>query len=246
MAAVAAALSDRLAAVSDDVQRVIEREIPALAEDQRIMVVHAASVAENIITVVHALRYGLDVSVIEPPTSASEYARRLAQRSVDAAVLVRAYRVGQARFVRLFMEELHAQTGADEIDGATTMRAIEQVSGYIDQIVGRLLPVYEQERNGWLQNRNAVVANRVRSVLSGAPTDVDRFEQALGYRLRQRNRASSYGWTGPSPNSSRCRSSGSWPTSRRAPSARWTDRSSSRATGRRAGRGSARPSGRSR
>jgi DNA-binding PucR family transcriptional regulator len=182
---VAAALSERLASVSDDVQRVIEREIPALRDDQRVVGMLEASVAENITTVVHALRYGLDVSTIEPPTSAVEYARRLAQRDVDAAALVRAYRIGQARFIRLFMEELHDQTGADEVDGATVMRAVEQVSEYIDQVVGRLLPVYEQERTGWLQNRSAVLASRVRSVLDGDPIDVDRLQRALGYRLRQ-------------------------------------------------------------
>ena len=181
----AGALTERLAAISDDVQRVIEREIPALRDDQRVVGMLEASVAENITTIVHALRYGLDVSAVEPPTSAIEYARRLAQRDVDAAALVRAYRIGQARFIRLFMEELHDQTGADEIDGATTMRAVEQVSEYIDQVVGRLLPVYEQERTGWLQNRSAVLASRVRAVLEGGPVDVDRVQQALGYQLRQ-------------------------------------------------------------
>jgi phage gp36-like protein len=50
---------------------------------------------------------------------------------------VRAYRIGQARFIRLFMEEMHDQTGTDEVDGATTMRAVEQVSAYIDPVVGR-------------------------------------------------------------------------------------------------------------
>jgi DNA-binding PucR family transcriptional regulator len=185
VAAVAGALSDRLAAISADVQGVIEREIPPLRDDQRVVGMLEASVAENIATVVHALRYGIDVETIEPPTSAVEYARRLAQRDVDAAALVRAYRIGQARFIRLFVEELHDQTGTDEIDGATTMRAVEQVSEYIDQVVGRLLPVYEQERTGWLQNRSAVLASRVRSILDGERIDVDRFQTLLGYRLRQ-------------------------------------------------------------
>jgi DNA-binding PucR family transcriptional regulator len=182
---VAAALSERLAAISDDVQRVIERHVPAMRHDQGIVGMHGASVAENITTVVHALRYGMDVSVIEPPTSAIEYARRLAQRDVDAADLVRAYRIGQARFTRLFMEELHVQTGADAIDGATTMRALEQVSEYVDQVVGRLLPVYEQERTGWLQHRSALLGSGVRSILDGDPIDVDRLQRTLGYRLRQ-------------------------------------------------------------
>ena len=78
VAAVAAALSDRLVAVFGDVQRVIEREIPALRDDQRVVDMLEASVAENVATVVHALRDGIDVSTIEAPASAVEYARRLA------------------------------------------------------------------------------------------------------------------------------------------------------------------------
>jgi DNA-binding PucR family transcriptional regulator len=187
VATVAAALADRLPAISNDVHRVIEREIPTLRDDQRIVDMLEASVAENVSTVVHALRYGIDTADLEAPSSAVEYARRLAQRDVDAAALVRAYRLGQARFIRLFIEELHRQTGTDQIDGATTLRAIEQVSQYIDRVVGLLLPVYERERTGWLQDRSAVLATHVRSLLDGEPTDVDRLQVMLRYRLRQRH-----------------------------------------------------------
>jgi hypothetical protein len=134
VATVAAALADRLPEVWNEVGHLIEREIPALHDDQRIVDMLEASVAENVSTVVHALRYGST--------------RRLAQRDVDAAALVRAYRLGQARFIRLFIEELHRQTGTDQIDGATTLRAIDQVSQYVDRVVGLLLPVYVRERTG--------------------------------------------------------------------------------------------------
>jgi DNA-binding PucR family transcriptional regulator len=187
VAAVAAALADRLPAISNDVHHVIEREIPALRDDQRIVDMLEASVAENVSTVVHALRYGIDTADLEAPSSAVEYARRLAQRDVDAAALVRAYRLGQARFTRLFIEELHRQTGTDQIDGATTLRAIDQVSQYIDRVVGLLLPVYERERTGWLQDRSAVLATHVRSLLDGEPADLDRLQVMLRYRLRQRH-----------------------------------------------------------
>jgi DNA-binding PucR family transcriptional regulator len=183
--AVAAALAGRLAAISDDLQDVIEQEIPALRDDQRVVSMLEASVAENVSTIVHALRYGIDTAGVEAPTSALEYARRLAQRDVDAAALVRAYRLGQARFTRLFVEELHQQTGADQIDGGTTMRAVEQISEYCDRVIGQLLQIYEQERTAWLQNRSAVLVTRVRSILDGERVDIDRLQTALGYRLRR-------------------------------------------------------------
>jgi DNA-binding PucR family transcriptional regulator len=82
------------------------------------------------------------------------------------------------------MEELHHQTGADEVDGATAMRGVEEVSDYIDQIVGQLLPVYEQERVGWLRDRRALLAGHVRMILDGERVDLDRLQTVIGYRLR--------------------------------------------------------------
>ena len=105
VAAVAAGLTGRVATVSADVLGVIEREIPALRDDQRVGGMLDASVTENITTMLHALRHGIDTATIEAPTSAIEYARRLAQRGVSAEELVRAHRLGQARFTRLFVEE---------------------------------------------------------------------------------------------------------------------------------------------
>ncbi len=185
VAAVAAGLTGRLAAVSADVLGVIEREIPALRDDQRVGGMLDASVAENITTMLHALRHGIDTATIEAPTSAIEYARRLAQRGVSAEELVRAYRLGQARFTRLFVEELMGQTGADRIDGSTVVLGSEQISQYIDRVVGRVLAMYDQERARWLQNRSAVQATRVRSILDGDHVDIDRMQTTLGYRLRQ-------------------------------------------------------------
>ena len=98
---------------------------------------------------------------------------------------MRAYRVGQARFTRLFVEELMAQTGADRIDGSTVVLGSEQISQYVDRVVGRVLVMYDEERVRWLQNRDAVRATQVRSILDGDHVDVDRMQTTLGYRLRQ-------------------------------------------------------------
>jgi len=146
VASVAAALAGRLSAVSADVRGVIEQEIAALRDNQRIATMLDASVTENITTILHALRHGIDTAAIEAPTSAIEYSRRLAQRGVAAEELLRAYRLGQARFTRLFVEELMCQTGGERMDGSTTLLAFEQISQYIDRVVGRVLVVYDHER----------------------------------------------------------------------------------------------------
>jgi DNA-binding PucR family transcriptional regulator len=187
IAAVAATMAARLGEISADVQQVIDREIPPLRDDPRVLGMPEASVSENIATMIHSLRFEIDTKGVDAPTSALEYARRLAQRDVDAAALVRAYRLGVARFMRLFIEELHRQTGGEQIDSSMTMRAIEQINSYSDRVVEQVLEAYERERAGWLQNRSAVQATRVRLILDGERFDVDRAEAALGYRLRQQH-----------------------------------------------------------
>src|ERR1700760_3101675 len=101
VARVAAALARQLETVSTDVQGEIERAIPQLRGDQAAVALLAPSVAENITTIVHMLEHGIEASLVAAPSAAMEYARRLAQRGVESAALVRAYRVGQARFTRL-------------------------------------------------------------------------------------------------------------------------------------------------
>jgi len=96
---VATALVPREAQISADVYQLIVREIPQLGRDQRIQAVLQASVAENIATLLHILQHNIDLEKVHAPAAAEEYARRLAQRGAPIAALLRAYRIGSARFV---------------------------------------------------------------------------------------------------------------------------------------------------
>ena len=128
VASVAARLEARLAEVSGDVQDVIERDIPALRGDRLITSLLQASVAENVGTMTHILRHGMSTAGVEAPTAALEYGRRLAQRDVPATALIRAYRVGQARYLRRCIEELLGLTSGDHTEGLVTLRIVERVS----------------------------------------------------------------------------------------------------------------------
>ena len=101
--------------------------------------------------------------------------------------MVRAYRVGQARFTRLFVEEAMRQSHSAAVDGTTVLLAVEQISEYIDRVVGQVLEIYDREQASWFEHRSAALSSRVREVLDGRPVDVDRLQAALGYRLRQRH-----------------------------------------------------------
>jgi DNA-binding PucR family transcriptional regulator len=178
-------LLQRLAAVSSDVLRTLEEQIPELRGDAQLMELLGASVDGNVDTVLHAMRYDIAVERIEAPTTALEYARRLAQQGMPVNALVRAYRLGQRRVNELVFAELRV------IDIPEPMRVavIEAITGtlfeYIDWMSQQVVAVYEDERERWLENQNSLRALRVREVLTAnKPIDVDAATTSIRYPLR--------------------------------------------------------------
>ena len=198
VASVAASLEPRIAGLAADIRELIERDIPTLVGDAQLAGLLDASVEENVVTLIHMLRHGIVTDHVEAPTSALEYARRLAQRDVPATALVRAYRVGQARLLRHCIDELLRQTEGDHVEGMSTHWMVEHVSDSIDRVVERVLDAYEGARERWVQNRSAVLAMRVKSLLGGEDVDVEAAESALGYRLGQRHLGAVL-WAGERP-----------------------------------------------
>jgi hypothetical protein len=95
---VSAGLTPRAEEMSADIYRLIVQEISLLRNDQRVLALLEASVAANVTTVLQILAHGIEVEKVHAPAAAEEYARRLAQRGVPLAALLRAYRIGSARF----------------------------------------------------------------------------------------------------------------------------------------------------
>jgi hypothetical protein len=181
---VADTLGQRLASVTTDIQAVIEKSIPGLRADESTRLLYA-SVGENVDAAVRAFVDGDELDSVAAPAAAVDYARRLAQQDVPATLLIRAYRVGQARFLSHCIEELLRQSPGDHLEGLATLEMSEIVSDYVDQVVEQVLTTYAQARDGWLRDRSAMFAMRVRELLGGAPVDVNATERALDYRLDQ-------------------------------------------------------------
>ena len=180
---VADTVGEQLAAVTGDVQAVIEAAIPGLQADDSSLL--QASIGENLDTALRALIDARAPDSIEAPAAAVDYARRLAQQDVPAVLLIRAYRVGQARFLRHCIEELLRQSSGDHLEGLATLEMIETVSDYVDRVVEQVLTTFGQARDDWLRDRSAVLAMRVRELLASRPVDVGATEHTLGYRLDQ-------------------------------------------------------------
>jgi hypothetical protein len=182
---IAAGLHQRLGELTAAIEHLLQSEIPEIGEDLQSIELLGASVGGNVDTVLHAMRYGIDVQRIEAPTAAMEYARRLAQHGVPVHGLVRAYRVGQRRMHELVSAEVQA-TG---MEPSVRVAVLEKISAimfaYIDWMSQQVVEVYEEERERWLENQNSLRALRVREILAAkAPVDVDSASTTIRYPLR--------------------------------------------------------------
>jgi DNA-binding PucR family transcriptional regulator len=185
VADVAAAVSRHAAAVSEDVYQEILREIAQLNDDKPLRALLASSVDSNLDACLQIMQHRIDLAAVQAPAVAVEYARRLAQRGTPLTALLRAYRLGHARFSDWLLTELARQAGDAEMITAATLGMSKIVAGYIDQTSEEMVAAYTQARENWLRNGSAARAAGIRDLLSGERIDLSAAEAALGYRLRQ-------------------------------------------------------------
>jgi hypothetical protein len=185
MADVAAAVSRRAAAVSADVYEVILREIPELRADKPVLALLTSSVHSNVGTCLQIMQHQIDLSAVQAPAAALEYARRRAQRGTPLTALLRAYRLGHTCFSDWLLKELAQQADDAQMITAATLSMSRIVAGYVDQTSEEIVAAYTRERENWLRNRSAARAARIRDLLSGERVNVSATEATLGCRLRQ-------------------------------------------------------------
>jgi hypothetical protein len=177
---VSAALTPRAAEISADIYHLIVREIPQLRGDKRVLALLEASVGGNVTTLLHVMQHGIDLEQVQAPAAAQEYARRLAQRGVPIAALLRAYRIGSARFQDWCLEELGRSTDNASVISAAGLRIADATATYIDRVSEELVSAYEAEKENWVRNLSAARAARVRALLSGGGSTWF-LEAILGY-----------------------------------------------------------------
>jgi PucR C-terminal helix-turn-helix domain/GGDEF-like domain len=185
VAEVATAVGRQAAAVSEDVYKLILREIPQLDDDKPLVALLASSVDSNVGTCLQIMQHRINLSAVQAPAAASEYARRLAQRGTPLTALLRAYRIGHACVSDWLLEELAQQADDAEMVAVTALSMSGIVAGYVDQTSEEMVAAYTQERENWLRGRNAARAAVIRDLLVGERIDMRAAEVTLGYRLRQ-------------------------------------------------------------
>ncbi len=184
-AMIVARLSDKLPVITRSLQELQVQERPEMAGDGELMALLYDAVQGNLQDFFSAIRHGIAIDHIEPPTAALEHARRLAQRGTDVDELVRAYRLGHHGVLKWILDEVRAAHLETELG----WRVFEEIAAssftYIDRVSHQVVTAYQAERDRWLANRNQIRALRVREVLDGGDLDVDETTDLIQYPLHR-------------------------------------------------------------
>ncbi|UMB70095.1 PucR family transcriptional regulator [Mycobacterium paraterrae] len=182
-AAIITHLGDGLGDLVGGVQQMLLEQVPDLDGDAQVMALLRDTIETNIEAVFSAIRHGIALGHVEPPTAALEHGRRMAQRGVSVNAVMRGYRLGH----KAVLDVVLAQVRCAGLEAQLAFDVFGQVAdmsfGYIDSISEQVVAAYQDERDRWLENQNSLRAVRVREVLDGADVDVDVLTEAIRYPL---------------------------------------------------------------
>jgi hypothetical protein len=158
--------------------------MPELQGDDAVQELLAASTSANLNALADALVHGLPTDRAPVPLAAAEYTRRLAQRDAPLESLLRAYRLGEARFLQWWFAEL----GERGLDAPAVLGAVQEVTSvtaaYVDRVCAELVGIFTDEQERWRRRIDTARAARIRGVLLDPSVDVATAEAVTGRRLR--------------------------------------------------------------
>jgi hypothetical protein len=181
LARTAAALTGEMNGLAGHLVQRMLAEIPELDGDPVLVDLLAASVADNIRIAME--RFAAGEREAEPPTTALEYARRLARRDIPVSALLRAYRLGQAACQQLMIEAFARDTEDPAAIVAATVEFSTATFAYIDGLSEQVVQAHQDERRRWLTSGAATRAAQVAAVLTGDALEAGQAERLLGYPL---------------------------------------------------------------
>jgi hypothetical protein len=165
----------------DELFEMMKSEIQGLNYDTRMIELWRASITENFVAAIHYLARDEPTSLIEAPAAALAYARAAAQRDIPLTPLVRAHRLGHARFQEVAMQFASVLQPAEQTP--TIIELINRGNRLIDLVADQLVSAYEEEHDRWLSRRSGLQQQWVSEVLAHKPIDIARAEKGLRYRF---------------------------------------------------------------
>jgi hypothetical protein len=153
--------------------------IPELDHDAAIVRLLEASVSENVVGGVNSLIHDVDAGSVDAPDSALAYARALARNGVPLSALIRAYRVGHARFTDLVFQSGEQVAGDVRIE--VVARLVRRSTAWLDEVTSQVARAYEVEREAWLSGSQGLRRRVVTDLLEHRPIAADQAARVLGY-----------------------------------------------------------------
>lgn len=183
IATVARALERRFDAVTAELVATLDARMPELTgdEDFHDQTVATARASAELITAM-ALTW-TDPQDLQAPHEALEWARRGADRGLSGETLLRAYRLGHARYWELWYAELRDRQTDQDVFTEATAASSAFFFRWIDAISAPLLRAHEEQRDRRARSADAVRSDTVRRILDRAPVDEQAAAARLGYEL---------------------------------------------------------------
>ncbi|MGO9510842.1 MAG: PucR family transcriptional regulator [Mycobacterium sp.] len=180
-----AVITREMKAIRDDfipeVFDAMRAEIAVLNHDARMLELWKASLTENFDLAIDFLDRGITEYLPTAPTAALVYARAAAQRDVPLSALVRAHRLGTARFLEVAMGYVSMLEPAQRVPTITDL--VNHSNRIVDLVADQLTIAYEQEHDRWVRRRGGLEQRWASEVLAGGPVDIKRAEKALRYQF---------------------------------------------------------------
>src|SRR4051794_14842451 len=184
-----AADGDWIASVTRDLTDAIHTELPELGPDQEMRRATYASSESNVRLFLEIAKTESDPAEAKLPPAAIEYARQFVRQGVSLDALLRAYHMGQARFVNRWNDAVNASLS----EGPERTEAVEQGTAltlaFINTLMRALVERYADERDRWVRSAAAVRAEVVRALLAGEHIGEQQASRQLGYSLERNHLA---------------------------------------------------------
>ncbi|MEU7766033.1 helix-turn-helix domain-containing protein [Nocardia sp. NPDC049190] len=160
---------------------VMRAQVRTFDLDSRMRGLLDAGASENVLAVLDFMRNDTPEDEVRAPISVLEYARELAQRDIPVSTLLRAYRLGHARFTDSLMRCAVELAGKESV--CAIIQLVNRTTCYADRVCEQVETVYDRERDRWVSSRSGRRRRWLAQVLAGSVTDVGRAEMILDYSL---------------------------------------------------------------
>jgi hypothetical protein len=132
----------------------MQAEIRGLNHDARMLDLWKASLTESFDAGIDYLNRGMPEHLPEAPAAALAYARAAAQRDVPLSALVRAHRIGHAKFLEAAMGFVSLLEPEQRVPTITHL--VNRANHFIDLVADQLTVAYEQEHDRWVIRRGGL------------------------------------------------------------------------------------------